>query len=347
MRKILQYLLILCGCGFLLYSPITNYLEEQRVQKLLDDMDSYIQQIDIEDYAEIKEKAVEYNNQLWGRYSGTYTNSQENLLNDYDNILNLDGDGLIGKVEVPSVDINLPIYHGEDERTLATSSGHHEGSALPIGTTNSRAVLSAHTGLATPKLFTRVDELEKGDLFFINVLDETYAYEVWDIEVILPTEVEKLNPIEGEDLVTLLTCTPYGINSHRLLVTGKRVYLTDDEIEEARKETSTKLSWHELVFYVLPAIIVLLIFLFFIYKALRKRKKKGKKDFNSIGFENLPDLPDGSSRANKANNLGSGKKAKKKRKNTRKAISKEVADEKATVDNLIGGSDSLPSLPEH
>lgn len=279
MRKLLQYLLIIFGCGFLLYSPVTNWFEEQRVKNLLQEMENNITQIDQADYSMIIEEAILYNKQLWAGIG----NNEENLLDDYDSVLNIDGLGLIGKIQIPVVEIDLPIYHGEDESTLATSVGHHYGSAFPVGTKNSRAVLSAHTGLATPKLFTRVDELVEGDLFFITVLDQIHAYEVSEIKIILPTEVEAIAPVEGEDLVTLLTCTPYGVNSHRLLVTGRRTELTEEEIEEALNDSAPRLSWHELVFYYLPAIIVLLIFLIFIARIVVKRHKK--KKLSEVNYE--------------------------------------------------------------
>lgn len=279
MRKFLQYFFVVCGCCFLLYSPISTWLEERRVQGLLEQMDNYLSEIDPNDYSDFIDEAVEYNSQLWKMYSGTAeTNVTNNLLNKYDEILNINGAGLIGKIEVPSVDIDLPIYHGEENEILATSVGHHPGSAFPVGTENSRVVLSAHTGLATPKLFTRIDELVEGDLFFISVLDQTYAYQVFDIQVILPTETDAIDPVEGEDLVTLLTCTPYGINSHRLLVTGRRIEFTEEEIEEALNETDRRFSWHEVLFYYLPIVVTILILIVFlvviVLKILKREKEK-------------------------------------------------------------------------
>lgn len=151
----------------------------------------------------------------------------------YESVLAIDDSGYLCSVEIPKIDVSLPVYHGTSERVLKKGAGHLEGSSFPVSGESTHAVLSAHTGLSTAKMFTDLTELEEGDIFFLHVLDRTLAYEVCEIRIVLPEEVEYLSIQKGKDLVTLLTCTPYGVNSHRLLVTGKRTQVQDAETETA------------------------------------------------------------------------------------------------------------------
>lgn len=160
----------------------------------------------------------------------------------YEFVLSLDDSGLMCFVEIPKIDVNLPVYHGTSEETLQKGVGHLEGSSLPVGGEGTHAVLSAHTGINSSKMFSDLPEMEEGDLFFIRVLDETLAYRVCSINVILPEDTSGLVPEEGRDLVTLITCTPYGVNTHRLVVTGERTEYTDGLEEEAERETSASTS---------------------------------------------------------------------------------------------------------
>ena len=176
----------------------------------------------------------------------------------------------MGSLEIPKISVNLPIYHGTDEEVLSTGIGHMEGTSLPIGGNNTRTILAGHRGLPNSKLFTRLDELEKGDYFFIHVLDEVLAYEVIDIEVIEPEDSGKLGVAPEKDLATLLTCTPYGLNTHRLIVTGERVAYDEVEYGLIKKEL---MSFRELFFAILP-------FAFFcigIGKVIKNRKSKKRK----------------------------------------------------------------------
>ncbi len=183
----------------------------------------------------------------------------------YDQQLCVLDHGVMGILHIPRIDVTLPIYHGVEEEVLSKGAGHLPSSSLPIGSSSGRCVLSAHRGLMSSELFTRLDEMEKGDLFQIENPRQTMAYEVDNIEVILPEEVEKLAIVEGQDLVTLLTCTPYGINDHRLLVTGHRVEWNEQVEQKISEPVSSKPSLREQIFrtwpWLMAALVILVLFI--------------------------------------------------------------------------------------
>ena len=183
--------------------------------------------MDDDTYESIWREAKEYNAGLLERYNN-FTLTEEQA-EKYDALLNIGGDGVMGYIEIPSIDVHLPIYHGTDDAVLQIAVGHLEWTSLPVGGESTHCVLSGHRGLPSARLFTDLDQLKEGDYFMLNILDETLTYEVDQIRIVEPEEVDKLTIIEGRDLCTLVTCTPYGVNSHRLLVRGHRV----DNLEEA------------------------------------------------------------------------------------------------------------------
>ncbi|GAA6395426.1 hypothetical protein I4300191C4_00830 [Solibaculum mannosilyticum] len=191
--------------------------------------------------AEEWEKAVVYNENLTGDpvHDPFVMGSGYVIPENYEETLNLNGDGVMCYLEIPKIGVNLPVYHGASEEVLEKGAGHLEATTLPIGGQGRHSVISAHRGLPSAELFTRLDEMEAGDVFYIHVLDQTLAYEVDQIETILPEELEKLAAEDGKDLVTLLTCTPYAVNTHRLLVRGSRTeYVQPDE--EAMQDSVEK-----------------------------------------------------------------------------------------------------------
>lgn len=213
-KKIFSKLLLVIGLLFCFYPLVAgmydSWLQSQSVS-------SFASQMHNSDAAQIEgiiDEAHSYNEKLYSLRTGILSPSErsdsENA--DYNSQLNFSVNGMMGSLEIPKIGVNLPIYHGTDESVLAKNVGHLQGSSLPVGGTNTRAVLTAHRGLPTAKLFTRLDEMEKGDQFFVKVGNETLAYEVRKIEVISPEDADQLDPVEGKDMVTLLTCTPYGIN---------------------------------------------------------------------------------------------------------------------------------------
>lgn len=187
----------------------------------------------------------------------------------------------MGYVEIPDIDVNLPIYHGTSEEVLQDGAGHLEASSLPVGGEGTHAVISAHRGLPSAKLFSDLDELETGDVFFIHILNETHAYQVDQIQVVKPDELDSLRVVDGQDLVTLLTCTPYAVNTHRLLVRGVRIpYEEAQKVLEDAEDENTLSRWVKEYAVSIAAgtvLLVLLVLAVKIRKRKRKRKKKRKK----------------------------------------------------------------------
>ena len=224
---IILIILFLIGLSLLLYPTFADYWNSLTQSTVVA---SYIEQVALMDddtYESIWREAKEYNAGLLERYNN-FTLTEEQA-EKYDALLNIGGDGVMGYIEIPSIDVHLPIYHGTDDAVLQIAVGHLEWTSLPVGGESTHCVLSGHRGLPSARLFTDLDQLKEGDYFMLNILDETLTYEVDQIRIVEPEEVEELTIIEGRDLCTLVTCTPYGVNSHRLLVRGHRV----DNLEEA------------------------------------------------------------------------------------------------------------------
>ena len=224
---IILIILFLIGLSLLLYPTFADYWNSLTQSTVVA---SYIEQVALMDddtYESIWREAKEYNAGLLERYNN-FTLTEEQV-EKYDALLNIGGDGVMGYIEIPSIDVHLPIYHGTDDAVLQIAVGHLEWTSLPVGGESTHCVLSGHRGLPSARLFTDLDQLKEGDYFMLNILDETLTYEVDQIRIVEPEEVDKLTIIEGRDLCTLVTCTPYGVNSHRLLVRGHRV----DNLEEA------------------------------------------------------------------------------------------------------------------
>lgn len=226
---IIILLFFLVGLSLLLYPLVANQWNNYRQSRLISSYDSTVSKMESEgsiDYEAEWERANAYNEALLPSIlpdSFAVAEASDEPDEEYMACLNIAGDEIMGTVEIPKINIELPIYHTTDEEVLERAAGHLEGSSLPIGGESTHAVISAHRGLPSASLFTDLDQLEEGDHFLLHVLDDTLAYEVDKISVVEPKETQNLAVEEGEDLVTLLTCTPYGVNSHRLLVRGHRV----------------------------------------------------------------------------------------------------------------------------
>lgn len=221
-KKVTLVLLIIffVGLSILLYPMVSQCLNSKVQSKAIDDYEKKFSNISSDDYKKMFEEAKKYNEEL---LKLDYPLAQYNILTGYNDILNLNDNGMIGYVSIEKIKVELPIYHGTSSAVLNVAAGHMEGSSLPVGGESTHSIISAHRGLPSSRLFTDLDKMELGDTFTITVLNQTLTYQVDKIEVIEPKEVKSLEIIEGEDYVTLLTCTPYGINTHRLLVRGKRI----------------------------------------------------------------------------------------------------------------------------
>lgn len=225
-------LIFLIGAGILFYPTVSDLWNNYRNQQLISEYTEVVENMESEDFSEIWAEAREYNAQhtvntildAFDEEEGDYV-----LSHPYDQVLNPTGNEIMGYLEIPKISVKLAIYHGIGTEALENGCGHIEGTSLPIGGVGTHSVLSAHRGLPSAKLFTDLDQLEIGDLFYITVLDEKLAYKVDQILTVLPEETEDLAIEEDKDLVTLVTCTPYGVNSHRLLVRGERTEYVPEE----------------------------------------------------------------------------------------------------------------------
>ena len=230
--------LFLTALGLTLYPLISNYVNQKYASEIQTAYQELIQQMDDSVLQEAKQRAVAYNLVITPGTADTY--SERSLLSaakDYDDQLDIAGNGIMGYVEIPKIQVNLPIYHGTDTEVLDRGVGHLLGSSLPVGGKNAHTILSGHSGMASQKMFTDLEQLVPGDVFYLNVLNETLAYQVTEINTVLPYETDLLGIVPGEDLCTLVTCTPYGVNSHRLLVSGSRIPY--EETAALKEETAS------------------------------------------------------------------------------------------------------------
>ena len=230
MRKnlstIILILIFLVGLSVMLYPSVSDAVNRKHQSRAVAGYAEEVEQLSDADYQTYFDAADAYNRQLNTTPNAFY---KPDLVSGYAQTLDISGTGIMGYITIPKISVELPIYHGTDEGVLQVAAGHLEGSSLPVGGAGTHAVISAHRGLPSAKLFTNLDELEVGDRFTITVLNRALTYEVDQISIVLPTEIDQLLPTEGMDYVTLMTCTPYGINTHRLLVRGKRVETTESQ----------------------------------------------------------------------------------------------------------------------
>ena len=241
---ILSVLLFMGAVTITAYPMIANYVNDRYQSTIRTEYAQEVKAMDDGEIRETRQAAIAYNERLLPiRYD---RESIQAAAESYDELLNLHGSGLMGYVEIPKIDVNLPIYHGTSEEVLQKGVGHLLGSSLPIGGEGFHSVLTGHSGLAGKRLFSDLDQLSQGDRFYLHVLGETLAYEVTEIKQVLPYETGLLLAVPGEDLCTLVTCTPYGVNSHRLLVRGSRVPYEKamEEALETPKET-VRSTWKE------------------------------------------------------------------------------------------------------
>lgn len=258
-NTIIMLLFFFIGLLILLYPAISNYHNEKIGSKAIADYEEILSKYNKEDYSEIFYKAYEYNNKIKKLNSPLISHK---TIKGYENLLNINNDGMIGYITIDKIKVELPIYHGTSEEVLSKSVGHLEGSSLPVGGIGTHSVLSAHRGLPSSKLFTDLDKLEIGDIFTINILNQMLTYEIDKITIVKPNEIEGLKIEEGKDYITLLTCTPYGINTHRLLVRGTRI----ENAKEKIYITTEAFKINNLIvtpIVALPIIFILLLIIIF------------------------------------------------------------------------------------
>ncbi|MCI9438055.1 MAG: class C sortase [Lachnospiraceae bacterium] len=280
---ILFGLLFLTGLGILCYPTVSDQWNKYRQEQLIMTYEEAVAVLQPEDYSREWEAARKFDDTLDQNYlySDAFgEDGGETQDSEYEKVLNISGDGVMGYLSIPKINLKLSIYHGTSEAVLQTGIGHLEGTKLPIGGESTHSVLAAHRGLPSARLFTDIDQLYKGDLFYIHVLDEILAYQVDQILPMvdkddMPALEEALRIQAGEDYVTLFTCTPYGVNSHRLLVRGSRVpYAGEEEIESTPVETMLEAVQNYYMLYLILGLSVTFLVILLMKFLFRPRKKK-------------------------------------------------------------------------
>lgn len=273
-RKLSTMLLILvffAGLSLLLYPSLSDYWNSFHASQAVATYSEEVRNLNADKYDRLIREAREYNAALPGRYKAFFLSESDR--STYNALLDVNGTGVMGYIEIPTIQISLPIYHGTEDEVLQIAVGHLDWSSLPVGGEGTHCVLSGHRGLPSAKLFTNLDKLVAGDKFVIRVLDEVMTYEVDQILIVEPNDLSALAIEKGKDLCTLVTCTPYGVNSHRLLVRGHRV---ENESEEIRV-TSDAMQIDPLIVAPAVALPMLLALLFILLVSGKKKKSDGGK----------------------------------------------------------------------
>lgn len=272
--NIVLFVAFLVGLSVAFYPVISNWWNEKHTTVAIADYVECVNNMSEDKKAWLMEQARDYNRKL-AELSDPFTQYDE--IEGYEDILDVSGTGIMGYINIPMIGGDFPIYHGTSPEVLNVAAGHLQGSSLPIGGSATHAVISAHRGLPTAKLFTDLDKLEKGDMFSITILDETLTYLVDDIQVVEPEDMNKLAVIENEDHVTLMTCTPYGINTHRLLVRGKRIETVNTDVKEYNITGEAVQIDEDLIAVVIFVIITLVLVLKWSLADNVKNKLGGRK----------------------------------------------------------------------
>ena len=274
-------LVLLAGVSLLLYPTVSDYWNARHASKAVADYTQNVQALDQDAYDELLAAAEDYNRSLLTRENGFFLTEEQQA--QYESLLDISGTGIMGYITIEKIGVELPIYHGTTEEVLQHGIGHLGGTSLPVGGEGTHAVFSGHRGLPSALLFSDLDQMQLGDHFSLRILGEQLLYEVDQILVEEPDEVKDLYPVEGEDLVTLVTCTPYGVNTHRLLVRGHRIPL--ETVEETVEVTVTQQVVHSLGWkgkLLIGALLLFLLILLILALLRRKKKKTGPEEGNVI-----------------------------------------------------------------
>lgn len=269
--NIILVLVLFVGLSLLLYPTVSDYWNSFHQTRAITTYAEEVADLNEEEYERLWNAAQDYNRALAQR--GTHFVLTDEQIEEYEQMLDVSGLGVMGYIEIPEIRCSLPIYHGTDEAVLQIAIGHLEWSSLPVGGENSHCVLSGHRGLPSAKLFTNLDQIKEGDIFMLRVLDEVLTYEVDQIRIVEPQEVDDLQIENGKDYCTLVTCTPYGINTHRLLVRGHRIENIEDS--DSIHVTADAIQIEPLLVAPIVAIPILLILLILLLIPKQPKKKQG------------------------------------------------------------------------
>ena len=279
-------LMIILGIGVILYPLISNQLSKINYQEVIDNYDFTVTKQENSYNEQLINEAREYNRSLTSlNIADVFQNPNRESSSEYLSILNVDNKGMMGYISIPKIDVRIPIYHGTSSDILQKGVGHLEGSSIPVGGASTHAILSAHRGLPSSRLFTDLNQLKVGDTFYIYILDQVLAYQVNQVLVIEPSDTDPLQIVQGEDYVTLVTCTPYAINTHRLLVRGERIEYSVQEEEGITVDK--KLSTADIVLYACLLFAILLIIVAIISMIRYKKKKGNRQNSKNKGDSNI------------------------------------------------------------
>lgn len=284
LTNILLVVILLVGAAILLYPTFSDYWNSFHQSRAIASYSDSVANLNEAEYERIWQDAVDYNTEMSGK-SIPYTLSEAEWA-DYEAQLDFSGNGIMGYIDIPKINVSLPIYHGTSESVLQIATGHIESSSLPVGGPSTHCIISGHRGLPSAKLFTDLDQMAEGDLFQLKILNEVMTYEVDQIRIVLPSELDTLGIIQGQDHCTLVTCTPYGINSHRLLVRGRRIA----NPEEAAHITSDAIRVDPVLVApaaAAPMLIAMALWLLISPGGKKKKKRKKKTKKSESNDENI------------------------------------------------------------
>ena len=312
-KSLILKIVFLIGISLLLYPTVGSIINKYRQLKVIDKYAETIHIIDKDDSLEMYNEAISYNEKL---YVLQKEDKRYDLGREYVNILKFDSTNVMGYIEIPKVKIKLPIYHGVDDNVLQNGVGHVRESSLPIGTVNQNSLLMGHTGLPTSKIFTNLEKLKVDDFFKISILDKDLYYKVYNIEVIEPKDlINKLYIVEGKDLVTLVTCTPYGVNSHRLVIQAERT--EDIPVIEENNNIRSSIG---IYISISIGLIVLLMILYLLFRKVKNKKNTSNVINEKIVEEKIEKIT--------KKNTNNKKKHKKKKKKKKQNINKNKKNKK-------------------
>ncbi|MBC5682329.1 class C sortase [Ruminococcus hominis] len=281
-KDIIRLLVLLVAFAVLLYPTYSRYLNEKNGSKVVSEYDEKSVKLSHAEKEQMLADARAYNQEMLGNIDliDPFSQTEPEVDERYESLLNVEGSGMMGYVKIPKINVELPIYHGTSESVLQAGVGHFQGTSLPVGGDSTHTVLTGHRGLPDKTLFTNMDKMEVGDIFYIKVLDATLAYEVDQILTVLPEDTEALSIVPGQDYATLVTCTPFAINTHRLLVRGHRIPYEEANKKEPDTEIKPELSFTTKVLIVTIIVIFMGLVGAIIYyiKDRKRRKQSDKKD---------------------------------------------------------------------
>lgn len=277
-KDIIRLLVLVVAFAVLLYPTVSSYVNEKNGSKVVSNYDAESVRLSNAEKEKMLEDARAYNKEMLSNIDliDPFSQGETSIDERYESLLNMDGSGMMGYIRIPKIKVEIPIYHGTSESVLQAGVGHFWGTSLPVGGESTHTVLTGHRGLPTKTLFTNMDKLVEGDVFYIKVLDETLAYKVDQILTVLPEETEALSIVPGKDYATLVTCTPYAINTHRLLVRGHRIPYEEAVKIEKNTSTGIELSFTTKVLIVTLGIIFIGLIIAMLYSLYDKRRRKKK-----------------------------------------------------------------------